>query len=225
MFPHGPNGCSDRTLPAGGSGLRTLRRKSSSRRRARGAWEGGKSIPASTKRVSGGSSTANTRDRGTIPCRSFSRLVHSGRRGLPPMQLGSMLRHVTTLPAIVAGAWYGVEQGSRGAFLLAGVGALAWLVWPETSRFLAWRRRRRAEARKARIERSMSRAEREVAKAERARQRADRRPSSARRARRAARMEARAQRAVATAAQSRDRATAIGDNRSPKAARWSFRNR
>ena len=131
------------------------------------------------------------------------------------MQLGLILRHAATLPLVVAGAWYGVEHGSRGAFLLAGAGALAWLIWPEASRFLAWRRRRRAETEKTRLERAVSRAERDVAKAERARQRADRRPSSARRARRAARMEARAQRALATAARLRERAIAAGDAHSP----------
>ena len=124
------------------------------------------------------------------------------------------LRHAVPLPAVVVGGWYGVEHGSSGAFLLAGAGALAWFVWPEASRFLAWRRRRRAEVARAQLERAMSRADREVAKAERARQRADRRPSSTRRARRAERMEKRALRAVATAARSRDRATAVGDDRS-----------
>ena len=125
------------------------------------------------------------------------------------------LRHAVPLPAVIFGIWYGVEHGSRGALLLAGAGALAWLAWPEASRFLAWRRRRRAEAAKTRLERSLSRAEREVAKAERARKRADRRPSSARRARRAARMEARAQRALAAAVRSRERAAATGDEPSP----------
>ena len=65
----------------------------------------------------------------------------------------------------VAGAWYGVEQVSRGALLLAGVGAFAWLVWPEATRFLIWRRQRRAEVARARLERAMSRADREVATA------------------------------------------------------------
>ena len=124
------------------------------------------------------------------------------------------LRHAVPLPAVVVGAWYGVEHGSSGAFLLAGAGALAWFVWPEASRFLAWRRQRRAEVARAQLERAMSRADREVAKAERARQRADRRPSSTRRARRAKRMEKRALRAVAAAARSRDRVTAVGDGRS-----------
>ena len=125
------------------------------------------------------------------------------------------LRHAATFPVVVGGAWYGVEHGSSVAFLLAGAGALAWFVWPEASRFLAWRRRRRAEVARARPERAMSQADRDVAKAERARQRADRRPSSARRARRAERMEKRALRAVATAARSRDRVTDVGDDRSP----------
>ena len=125
------------------------------------------------------------------------------------------LRHAALLPAIVFSTWYGVEEGSRGAFLLAGGGALAWFIWPEASRFLAWRRRRRTEATRTRLERALRRAHRDVAKAERARQRADRRPSSARRARRAARMEARAERSLATAARSRERATAIGDDPSP----------
>ena len=125
------------------------------------------------------------------------------------------LRHAVPLPVVIFGIWYGVEHGSRGALLLAGAGALAWLAWPEASRFLAWRRRRRAEAAKTRLERSLIRAERDVAKAERARKRADRRPSSARRARRAARMEARAQRALAAAVRSRERAAAIGDEPPP----------
>ena len=125
------------------------------------------------------------------------------------------LRHAAVLPAIVFSTWYGVEDGSRGAFLLAGGGALAWFIWPEASRFLAWRRRRRTEAARTRLERALRRAHRDVAKAERARQRADRHPSSARRARRAARMEARAERSLATAARSRERATAIGDDPSP----------
>lgn len=122
------------------------------------------------------------------------------------------LRHAVSLPVVVFGAWYGVEHGSSGAFLLAGAGALAWLVWPEASRFLAWRRRRRAEVVRARLERAMSQADRDVAKAERARQRADRRPSSARRARRAERLENRALRAVARAARARDRAGVLGDD-------------
>ena len=76
------------------------------------------------------------------------------------------LRHAVSLPVVVFGAWYGVEHGSSGAFLLAGAGALAWFVWPEASRFLAWRRRRRAEVARARPERAMSQADRDVAKAE-----------------------------------------------------------
>ncbi len=126
------------------------------------------------------------------------------------------LRHAVPLPAVLVGAWYGVEHGSSGAFLLAGAGALAWFVWPEASRFLAWRRRRRAEVARAQLERAISRADREVAKAERARQRADRRPSSARRARRAERMENRALRAVARAARARDSAPDLrGDRTAP----------
>ena len=125
------------------------------------------------------------------------------------------LRHAATVPAVVVGAWYGVEQGSRGAFLLAGAGALAWLVWPEATKFLAWRRRRRTDGARARAARAMSRADRNVAKAERARERANRRPSSPRRARRADRMEARAERALATAARWRDRASAFGDKPPP----------
>ena len=116
------------------------------------------------------------------------------------------LRHAATLPAVVAGAWYGVEQGSRGALVLAGAGALAWLIWPESSRLLAWRRRRRTEGARARAERAMSRADRDVAKAERARERANRLPSSARRARRAERLEKRALWAVAMAAREKERA-------------------
>ena len=119
------------------------------------------------------------------------------------------LRHAVPLPAVVVGAWYGVEHGSSGAFLLAGAGALSWLAWPEASRFLAWRRRRRIEGARARLERAMSQADREVAKAERARKQADRRPSSTRRARRADRMEQRALRAVARAARARDLAAGL----------------
>lgn len=114
------------------------------------------------------------------------------------------LRHAVPIPAVVFGAWYGVEQGSRGGLILAGAGVLAWLVWPEVSKFLAWRRRRRSEGAIARLERAANQADRDVAKAERARKRADRRPSSLRRARRAERMEQRALRAVARAARARD---------------------
>ena len=119
------------------------------------------------------------------------------------------LRHAVPLPVVVFGAWYGVEHGSSGAFLLAGAGALAWFVWPEASRFLAWRRRCRAEVVRARLERAMSQADRDVAKAERARKRADRRPSSPSRARRAERMEKRALRAVARAARARELAAGL----------------
>ena len=118
------------------------------------------------------------------------------------------LRHAVPVPVVVLGAWYGIAQGSMGALLLAGVGAVAWLVWPEASRFLAWRRRRHTEAARARLERVASRADRDVAKAERARKWADRHPSSPRRVRRAERMEQRALRAVARAARARERVDA-----------------
>ena len=93
-----------------------------------------------------------------------------------------LLKLATQVPQRLAHA---PGQASRGALLLAGVGAFAWLVWPEATRFLIWRRQRRAEVARARLERAMSRADREVATAERARERADRRPSSPRRAWRA----------------------------------------
>ena len=123
------------------------------------------------------------------------------------------LRHAATLPAVAAGACYGVEQGSRGALVLAGVAALAWFAWPEVSRFLAWRTRRRIEGVKLRSERAMTRADREVATGERAEERADPRPSSARRARRAERTEKRALRAGTRAARMRDRALDLGGDR------------
>ena len=144
--------------------------------------------------------------------RASSRLVRSGprllhaSRGTKDEMNARWLRHAVPLLAVVVSAWYGVEQGSRGGLLLAGAGALAWLVWPEASRFLAWRHRRRAEGARDRLERAVSRADRDVAKAERARERADRRPTSARRARRAERMETRALRAVARAERARERA-------------------
>ena len=119
------------------------------------------------------------------------------------------LRHAVPLPAVLVGAWYGVEHGSSGAFLVAGAGALTWLVWPEASRFLAWRRRRRAEVARAQLERAMSRADRHVAKAERARKWADRRPSNPRRVRRAERMDKRALSAVARAVRARERAVGL----------------
>ena len=72
------------------------------------------------------------------------------------------LRHAVSLPVVGFGAWYGVEHGSSGAFLLAGAGALAWLVWPEVSRFLARHPRRRTEVARVRAQRAVSRAEREV---------------------------------------------------------------
>ena len=144
--------------------------------------------------------------------RASSLLVRSGRRSLQALKTGRWIRHAATLPLVVAGAWHGVEQGNRGAFLLAGAGALAWFVWPEASRFLVWRRRRRAEVARVRLERAMSRAAREVAKAERARERADRRPSSERRARQVEHMEKRARRAVARAARARDHGAAPPDD-------------
>ena len=107
-----------------------------------------------------------------------SGLLHASR-GTQVVMDAQWLRHAATLPAVVVGTWYGVEQGSRGAFIFAGAGALAWLAWPEASRFLAWRRRRRTEGARIRLERAVTRADRDVAKAERAKERADRRPSSA----------------------------------------------
>ena len=216
-IPHGPNGSCARTSPACRSGRRTPRRRSRSRRSDSETWAGGRSVPASIRRSSG-RRVSRTRETGWLHPVGHLRLSLVAVRGALTRHRTHMsmharwLRHAVPLPAVVVGAWYGVEHASSGAFLLAGAGALAWLVWPEVSRFLAWRRRRRAEGARVRLERSMRRAERIVAKAERARQRADRRPSSARRARRAARMETRAQRALATAARSRDRATAIGDD-------------
>ena len=162
-----------------------------------------------------GTSTGSTRGRATTPGRSSSALARSGRQGLQALNHRRWSRHAATLSLVVAGAWYGVEQGSQRAILLAGAGAgagagaLAWLVWPEVSTFLAWRRRRRTQGARARLERAMSQADRDVAKAERARQRADRRPSSPRRARRAERMEKRALRAVARAARARDLAAGL----------------
>ena len=114
-------------------------------------------------------------------------------------------RHALTIPLVVAGVWHGVEAGSRGAFLAAGAAAIAWLVWPEAARFLAWRHRRRAEHTRRRHERLLEHAERSLAKTKRARQRADRRPGNERLALRAERLEARAARAVAEAKRARDR--------------------
>ena len=127
------------------------------------------------------------------------------------------LRHASTLPVAVAGAWHGIEAGSRGAILAAGVGAVSWLVWPEAARLLAWRRQRRAERARLRHARAMERAEKRVRKAEDARRRADRRPKSARLARRATRLEVRAKRAVARAGETRKRAASLseGDDRRP----------
>ena len=115
------------------------------------------------------------------------------------MKYGTWLRHLATLPAVVAGAWYGVEAGSRGALLLAGAAAVAWFAWPETARFVAWRRARRAERARRRYARSIERAARRVTRAERAKQRAVRHPGSERLARRAERLEKRAKRALVAA--------------------------
>ena len=120
------------------------------------------------------------------------------------MKPSRWLRHALTIPLVV-GVWHGVEAGSRGAFFAAGAAALTWLVWPEAARFLAWRRRRRAEHTRRRHKRLLKHAERSLAKTERARQRADRRPGNERLARRAERLEARAARAVARAERARDR--------------------
>ena len=94
------------------------------------------------------------------------------------MNGSSWIRHALTLPVVAAGVWHGIEVGSRGAFVAAGTAAIAWFVWPEAARLVAWRRRRRAETAKRRHERLVKRAERALAKAERARTRADRRPAS-----------------------------------------------
>ena len=217
----GPNGSSGGSSPVRPSVRRVRRRRSCLPRRDSGTWADGRSDPASLRRSLAGRSIGSTRGRATTLARSSPGLGHSRVRVLYPSQgTRAMMharwsRHAVSIPAIVFGAWYGVEHGSRGAFVVAGAGALAWLVWPEASRLLAWRRARRSEAAKTRLERSLRRAERDVAKAERARRRANRRPSSARRARRAARMEARAERALATAVRSRDRASANGDKPSP----------
>lgn len=121
------------------------------------------------------------------------------------MRYGIWLRHGLTLPAMVAGGWYGVEVGSRGAMLLAGAGAVAWLVWPEAAKLIAWRRRRRTERARRRYARAIEGAMRRAARAERARRRADRRPGSGRLARRAERLEKRAARAVARAERAKER--------------------
>ena len=112
-------------------------------------------------------------------------------------EAGTWVRHIATLPAVVAGAWYGVETGSRGAFVVAGVAAIAWIVWPETARFIAWRRRRHAE-------RAIERAERQLARAERAKRRAERRPRHQRLARRANHLEKRAEQALARAVRGKE---------------------
>ena len=66
------------------------------------------------------------------------------------------LRHAVRPPAVLVGDRYGVEQGSRGAFLVAGEGALAHFIRPGASRFLAWasmaERRGRASPVRARNE-------------------------------------------------------------------------
>ena len=129
------------------------------------------------------------------------------------VRYGSWLRHVATLPAVVAGAWYGVEAGSRGALLLAGTAAVAWLVWPETARFVVWRRARHAERARRRYARALKRASRRVAKAERAKRRADRHLASERFARRAERLEKRANRALVAAERAATRAVESGGDR------------
>lgn len=48
-----------------------------------------------------------------------------------------------------------MEAGSRGAMLLAGAGAVAWLVWPETAKLA-----RRAERLEKRAAQAVTRAER-----------------------------------------------------------------
>ena len=118
---------------------------------------------------------------------------------------GKWLRHAVILPAVVAGAWHGVEAGSRGAILVAGAGAVAWLVWPEAARLVAFRRGRRAERARRRAARAIERAALELTKAEHAKRRAKRRPASERLARRAERLEKRAGRSVARAERAKER--------------------
>ena len=187
---------------------------------ASGTCPGGRSARAPTRRCSGGRSTGSTRGRATTPGRLSSGLARSGWWGLHASTGTEVLmharwqRHAVPLPAVVVGGWYGVQHGSSGAFLLAGAGALAWLVWPEASRFLAWRGRRRAEVARARVEPAVTRAWRESARAERAKERADRSPSSATRSRRAKRMERRELRPVAGTGWAMDRALAPDMGRS-----------
>ena len=69
---------------------------------------------------------------------------------------------------------------SRGAMLVAGAGAVAWLVWPDTARLVAWRRGRRSERARRRYVRAIERATRTTSRAERARGRANRRPGNGR---------------------------------------------
>ena len=81
---------------------------------------------------------ATTRAPATTPGRSSTPLARSHRRAPHDLNPGQWFRHVATLPLVVAGAWYGVEQASRGALVLADAGALASFAWPEASRFLSW---------------------------------------------------------------------------------------
>lgn len=152
----------------------------------------------------------NSREATPLPPVTAGNARRSGARAL---KYRTWLRHVATLPAVMAGAWYGVEAGSRGALLLAGAAAVAWFVWPETARFVAWRRARRAERARRRDTRAVERASRRVAKAERARQRADRYPGSERLARRAERLEKRAKRALVAAERAATRAAELDGDR------------
>ena len=77
-------------------------------------------------------------------------------------------RHAVLVPAVVVGTWYGLKQRNRRVRILAGVGALAWFLWPEASWSLTWCRRRRTEDAGARIPRAVSRALRDGTETEEA---------------------------------------------------------
>ena len=107
---------------------------------------------------------------------------------------------------VVIGAWYGVENASRGAMIVAGAATIAWLGYPLAARVLAWRRHRldrRAIA-------LATAAEQAVDLALKAKHRADGRPGSKRLTKRAQHLTAKARASLERAKRSAAKAKTRG---------------
>lgn len=75
-------------------------------------------------------SSSSPRRRGSLPRNRHDPRVHVTSKGTGRLRRRGWLRHAATLAAVIGGAWYGVDTGSRGALLVADAGTFARLVWP-----------------------------------------------------------------------------------------------